>query len=245
MAAGAAGEEAAELARSLPGLGIGVHLTLVAERPVLPPEKIPSLVGTDGRLLPDYTAFLQRLMRGGIRRREIYAECEAQISRVEGWGITPTHLDSHQHLHVFPGIRSICFALMRAHGIRRMRLPAEPFLFSPGHAPLARRLAKCALTSCARLARHEAKKQHVLMPDTFFGMTAGGHLVEQTLLSILKRLPAGTSEIMIHPGADAAALGRLYHWGYLWEDELAAAVSDKTMQLIRSQNIELISYSAI
>ena len=246
MAVGAAGAEAAELAKSLPGLGVGVHLTLVAERPVLPPERIPSLVDRKGRLLPDYGAFLGRFLHGGIRRSELLAECEAQIARIERWGISPTHLDSHQHLHVFPGIRSICFALMKAHGIQRMRLPAEPFLFAGGaHAPLARRIAKCALTSCARMAGHEAKKRRIRMPDAFFGMTAGGHLDQRIFHRILEHLPDGISEIMIHPGADAKTLGSLYHWGYHWEEELAAAVSEETMQLIQRQGIELASFAIL
>ena len=67
IASGRAAEEAAELARICPMLGVGVHLTLVAERPVLPPEKIPSLVGPDGKLLPDHVAFIKRYIAGGIR----------------------------------------------------------------------------------------------------------------------------------------------------------------------------------
>ena len=37
MPTGRAAEEAAELACENPGLGVAVHITLVAEKPVLPP----------------------------------------------------------------------------------------------------------------------------------------------------------------------------------------------------------------
>ena len=60
VAAGAAAKEAAELSRKYSGLGVGIHLTLVAERPVLPPSEVPSLIGENGRLLPDHMAFIRR-----------------------------------------------------------------------------------------------------------------------------------------------------------------------------------------
>src|SRR4029078_4970142 len=35
--------------RKLPALGVGLHLTLLEGRPLLPPEKVPGLVGPEGR----------------------------------------------------------------------------------------------------------------------------------------------------------------------------------------------------
>ena len=45
-------EEAASLLRDHPSLGAGVHLVFTAWKPVLPPEKIPSLVDEKGFFLP-------------------------------------------------------------------------------------------------------------------------------------------------------------------------------------------------
>ena len=86
IAAGAAAEEAAALAQKHPGLGVGIHLTLVAEHSVLPPSEVPSLIWKNGRFLPDHVAFIRRYMTGGVRREELYAECEAQILRAKKWG---------------------------------------------------------------------------------------------------------------------------------------------------------------
>src|SRR5436190_2146588 len=60
MAVGSALADAAARARRLPGLGVGLHLTLVGERPVCQPRDVPSLVGRDGRFLPGYRDFLGR-----------------------------------------------------------------------------------------------------------------------------------------------------------------------------------------
>lgn len=49
MPGGGAFEDAAALAAAHPRLGVGVHLTLVGEKPVLDPSEVPSLVDGDGR----------------------------------------------------------------------------------------------------------------------------------------------------------------------------------------------------
>ena len=48
MPTGAAVEEASQLARQNPELGIGIHITLVAEKPVLPLDKVSTLVDDQG-----------------------------------------------------------------------------------------------------------------------------------------------------------------------------------------------------
>src|SRR5512135_2878024 len=49
MAAAPQTDAAFHLARELPGLCLGVHLTLIQGRSVLPPERLPHLVDTEGR----------------------------------------------------------------------------------------------------------------------------------------------------------------------------------------------------
>ena len=48
MANGAAYDDAVCIAREHPGLGVGLHLNILRGRPVLPPERIRSLVGPNG-----------------------------------------------------------------------------------------------------------------------------------------------------------------------------------------------------
>ena len=243
VAAGAAAEEAAELAKKNQGLGVGIHLTLVAERPVLPASQVPTLIGENGYLLPDHTAFIRRYMTGGVRMEELHAECEAQILRAKEMGIRLTHIDSHQHLHVLPGVIRTVLSLAKKYGFTKMRLPAEPFLFTGGYPTSAGRyVAKCGLTSCARLAKSKICRAGISTPDHFFGMLAGGHLFAKYFLSILRALPDGVSEIMVHPGKDNLVLDGIYHWGYHWEEELASVTSAEAIDIVKQRQIELISY---
>src|SRR4029077_5929785 len=66
MASAEAAEDAASLARSLPRLDVGLHGTLVEERPLLPPARIPTLV--DGRRFwPNHAAVFARYASGRWR----------------------------------------------------------------------------------------------------------------------------------------------------------------------------------
>ncbi len=246
MPTGVAVEEACQMARENPGLGIGIHLTLVAEKPLLPREKVATLLGPDGRFHADHVVFIRNYVQGKIDKAQLYAECEAQIASVMSLGLNITHLDSHQHLHTLPGVTEICLELMKKYGIHRMRYPGENFFFSGGYPSGAfRRVAKCGLTVCAMLARRQAKCYNIAMPDNFFGMLAGGHMAEKYFMNILKALPEGTSEIMVHPGADAGVLGSVYDWQYHWEDELASVTSGQVMDYLRKQDISLISFKEL
>ncbi len=235
--------DAVDQAARHPSLGVGVHLTLVGERPVADPAAVPTLVDGRGRFPDKYPAFLAGFLRGRVSMAEIRAELTAQISKVAAAGIAITHLDSHQHLHVLPGIIDIVLDLAAVFGIKALRIPAEPPFFAGGYPYTAGRfVGRLGLTALAAAARRKAVRRGLAAPQHFFGMLAGGDMRQQHLHAILDRLPDGVSEIMVHPGDDAAALGALYGWGYRWQDELAALTSPATMSLVAARGIRFISF---
>jgi len=80
----------AELSRSAPGLGIGLHVALTGGPSALPPEQIPSLLDASGHL-PAKPEGL-----GGARLEHVLLEARAQLRRFrELMGRDPSHLDSH------------------------------------------------------------------------------------------------------------------------------------------------------
>lgn len=99
MVAYAPAAEAAALAWDHPGLGVGLHVALTGGPPVLPPERIPSLVDSAG-LLPAKPEGL-----GRARPAEVLAEARAQLRRFrEIVKRDPTHFDSHHHSHRTPAV---------------------------------------------------------------------------------------------------------------------------------------------
>lgn len=246
MATGGAAEEAADIARREPGLSVGLHFSLVAEKPVSPAEKISSLVESNGSFPADHRAFIGKYLRGQINLREVAIECEAQLRRMEKLGLQPSHFDSHQHLHALPGITEVCIDAMKRHGIKRMRCPAEGYFFRGG-LPLepVRFLQRGGLTFLAQRAGQKARRQGIKMPDHFFGMMGGGQMTGKNLRLIIRQLPEGISEVMIHPGANRELLENKYGWGYSWEGELKAVTETETRELLRALRIEATSYRAL
>ena len=241
MAGGAAFDEARAIARDCPELGVGVHLTLVGARPVA--SAVASLVDGEGNFCASYPVFLRRYLQGTIRRDEVARELAAQIEKVTRAGIRPTHLDSHQHLHVVPGISAIVLDLARRFAIPAIRIPAEPLGFFGGLSFSVGRVAgRSGLTVLAGLFRRRALAAGLRVPEHFFGMLAGGQLNEIALQTILQQLPAGTAEIMCHPGRPDAALARQYSWDYHWSDELAALCAPQTRRLLQENGVRLISF---
>jgi predicted glycoside hydrolase/deacetylase ChbG (UPF0249 family) len=99
-------EEAAGYARDHPSLGVGLHFNLTLGRPVSDPSSVPSLVGPDG-CFPGRSSCEKRLLKGSIKRSDIIREFRAQVERFEDLGLKVTHIDSHQHVHLFPQVFDI------------------------------------------------------------------------------------------------------------------------------------------
>lgn len=103
-----------------PRLGVGLHVTLSGARPLLPPERIPSLVDGNGDLPrrpdPDWRA----------RPAEIEMEVRAQLARFRDLtGRLPTHLDSHHHSHRLPVVTEVLVKLAHEHGLPVRRASPE------------------------------------------------------------------------------------------------------------------------
>ena len=74
-------DDAVEAARANPELGVGVHLTLLWGRPVLAPERVPSLVEPDGTFPRTLGTLARRYYLGRLSAHEITLEIEAQIRK--------------------------------------------------------------------------------------------------------------------------------------------------------------------
>jgi predicted glycoside hydrolase/deacetylase ChbG (UPF0249 family) len=88
--------EIAAYAKAHPEADLGLHLTLTSEwksfrwGPVLPRDRVKSLVAPDGYLYPTEAEAAAK-----ADPREAEAEIRAQIERSIAFGMKPTHLDSH------------------------------------------------------------------------------------------------------------------------------------------------------
>lgn len=243
MAGGDAFDEAFEMARSMPSLGIGIHLTLVGGiKPVLPPSEVPSLTWDNGVFCHDYGKLIVRDLEGKISLSEVYAEWDAQIQKIMNTGLPVTHMDGHQHMHMWPHFYPIARDLAKKYHISCMRVPDEDVLFGMKDGHIIRWAAKNGLSLLSRMHRPDLKKNHIRTNDHFFGMLYGGHLSPERFAKFILQTKPGITEIMCHPSADTRAMEDTFHWGYHGEDELAGLLADINRELIAKKQISLISY---
>lgn len=245
MAGGSAFDDAVMAARRYSSLGVGVHLTLVAARPTAHGD-VHTLVTRDGDFFADYGIFVKRYLTGQIDKKHIERELFCQMQKVVGAGISITHIDSHQHLHVLPGMTDLVVRLAQEFGVKKIRIPAEPIGYlGTGALKIGRFGGKTALTICASLARGKYRANGLGSTDHFFGMMAGGSMIKQELHHILSMLPDGVSEIMVHPGADTASLAKVFPWRYHWQEEMESLKDREILDTIRRRDIRLIDYRAL
>lgn len=212
MARAGASEEAMEMARSTPSLGVGCHVVLVDGEPVLPVEKIPSLIDpSTGRFYFALSTFLLKLVTGSIRAAEMEAEVGAQIALLQSRGIRLTHVDTHKHTHMFPHVLRPVLRAAGACGIRAVRNPFEPgWAVKAARDPAWLRVAQVtALRTLAPICRRIMAEEGFTTTDGTLAVVSTGTFHAATLRALLSALPEGTWELVTHPGYNDADLDRV------------------------------------
>jgi predicted glycoside hydrolase/deacetylase ChbG (UPF0249 family) len=244
MTRAAATDEAIEIALHTPSLGVGCHVVLVDGDPVVASGEIPTLADAHtGRFQPTLGAFLKRMLADRIRSSEIESETAAQIQQLEQHGLRLTHIDTHKHTHMFPGVLRPVLRAARAAGICAVRNPFEPVWSQRATpaAPLTRRLEVRVLRQLEPAFRRIVAEEGFTTTDGAMGVLATGTLDAGTVTSLLRMMPAGTWELVTHPGyndpALASARTRLLASRDIERDALSA--------IRQFSEVELISFAGL
>jgi predicted glycoside hydrolase/deacetylase ChbG (UPF0249 family) len=221
VANGAAFDDAVERLRDVPSLEAGVHLTLVEEKPL-----------TRIRFPRKYTSFVPLYLARVISIGAIERELRAQIEKVLATGLTITHLNGHQHLHVLPRIFEVVKKLAGEYLIDYVRIVNE----SGGQAILpVRRVAIATLSSLGRRAQTRN-----LTNDRTIGVADAGHL--RDVVAFLDHVTDGVTELVTHPGV---AVRGYDHWDYEWDEETRALCDPRLRGELAKRGIELVGPSMI
>jgi hopanoid biosynthesis associated protein HpnK len=241
LVVGSAFEEAVVLARANPGLDIGLHLALVEERAVLGREMLPTLVDETGRFPRTSGEFFRRAFLGRINWGEVEREIAAQIARFQKTGLRLSHINSHQHLHMFPPVFRIVRRLTREMDNLWIRNPMGPWRKSPD-VRMRRWVQRLGLNLTCLSVRRLYGSSLPDMPDGLYGFEVGGCLTRSALQQIARRIPDGVYELICHPGEDDTETRTRYsNWGYRWAEELEALTAPETRVALEKQGIVLTS----
>jgi chitin disaccharide deacetylase len=203
MAQAASTEEAVEMALAMPTLGVGCHVVLVDGTPVSDKGVIPSLIDrANGAFYPTLSGVLKRLFTARIRSADIEAEAAAQIALLQSFGLRLTHVDTHKHLHMFPGILRPVLRAAKAAGIYAVRNPFEPIwsLNATTDAPDVRRAEVILLRRLESRFRRIVEEEGFETTDGAVGVLATGYINIATVNALIAAMPEGTFELVSHPG---------------------------------------------
>ena len=242
LVTGSAFEDGVALARQNPELDVGLHLALVEERAVLGPDVLPTLVDQTGRFPRTSAEFIRRAILGGINWLEVEREIAAQIALFQETGLRLSHLDSHQHLHMFPPVFQIVRRLARWVENVWIRNPVGPWRKS-ADTPMGRWMQRLGLNLTCLAARGFHDGFQPQMPNGLYGFEVSGRLTRSALEQILQRIPHGLYELICHPGEDDPdTQARYSHWGYDWGQELETLTAPETRMVLEEQGIVLTSF---
>jgi len=241
LAVGPAFARSAPMLDDVPDLGVGVHLAAVGEDPpLLSAREIPTLVDGRGRFPMSWRQFLPRM---ALRRidlddleREFSAQGEAVRTAVGSSRVT--HLDTHQHLHLWPRIDALVCRLAR-----RWDVPGVRVTRSVG-AGVKGRLVNLLGSRLDRRARAAG----LAVPEMFAGFDEAGGVTATRLVGVIDQLAAtgvSAAEIGVHPGEHGDADLARYEWGYRWGDELDALTAPHVRDAVDRAGFRLGSFAAL
>ncbi len=243
---GRAFEEALALIRKNPRLDIGLHIVLVGERPVSEPELIKSLVDRGGNFHKDAFIFLGRYLLRRINAQEIESEICAQFQKAREAGLNISHVDSHQHLHMLPGILDIIIRMCKRYRVSFIRTPRCPVVRHWRFARKKKIFAQLGLNILAALARNKINASGLRTVDVTSGTLYSGALNEERFSAFVSSLEDGIAEIICHPAfVDTFVSERYGDWHYDWEGERRFLASDRPGVYMKRREVTLTDFSSL
>jgi chitin disaccharide deacetylase len=193
-------EEAVTTAQTME-MPVGLHLSLT-QGCCLAGPRLTRLVEENGRFKLRAQDLITVRRQDATLIEQIRAEIRAQLRKAIDLGLTLTHVDSHQHVHMNPTIFALLEDEASTFGIRRIRFSDESLRFFWWAGCYLDVLARNNLSKwlVARVCASQIAPQ-LDKPDLFFGILHSGIIVKRVLLNVLRAVPADRSvEICIHPG---------------------------------------------
>jgi chitin disaccharide deacetylase len=246
-----------------PRLPVGLHLNITSGKPVLPPERVPTLVDQEGHFYP-MMQLIERLPY--ISLPELDAEIRAKAALLKESSGPFDHIDYHQMvLSLYQPFYPLVINLARDYGVpvrqpafsrfARIKLPKpagasqaaiKMLLGTLLRRPLLMiRLMPAVSPAGSNLLPVSLKAAGVSTTDWFIASFFDCPYLEN-FLAILEQLPEGTSELMCHVGRvddDLLSGGDTYI--YQRARELEILPDPRVCETIQRIGIELVDFSAV
>ena len=225
--------EIAAYARAHPQADLGLHLTLTSEwklyrwGPVLPKERVPSLLDQSGYFYPTETEAAAH-----IDPKEAEAEIRAQIARARALGIQPTHLDSHMGtLYQNQALFETLFRVARDNKLL-VRVSKDWFASAPFLSAL--------------LGPDDVVMNTIISIEPGVSAEAWSKFYADAI----KTLQPGITEMIVHLAYDDEEMRGLAFehpdWGSEWRQrDFEFVTSDGFRKLLQENNVKLVTWREV
>jgi chitin disaccharide deacetylase len=234
MVGGSASVDAVRRARIMPSLRVGLHVVLVEGKPTLPAAEVSLLVDKDGAFRSDMASLGCLLACSARARRQLAAEMNAQFEAFHATGLALDHCNAHKHFHVHPVVAELLLKVSARFGLKAIRVPVENRRLLAKIDPKSRSYIPSLIEPFAILLRRRVRAAGLYTTDRVIGLEWSGQMTKQRLLALVRALPAGVSEIYLHPATGPYAGDAS---GYRYLDELAALIDPEVVAACRNRSI--------
>ena len=192
-------------------LGVGIHLNILRGSPLSDPETVPSLVDGNGLFFNSARKLALHAASGRVKASHIRKEFGRQVEYLLAQGITPTHVDSEKHTHLWlPQASAAVEEIMKQYHIEKVRTVRESAVYRylkamkiPLHSgPF--QVMKRGVLEAATFKQHQ-RWSLFKTPHGFFGVAISGQYHLNSPASILKALCEMDDKIVVE---------WMFHLGY-------------------------------
>jgi predicted glycoside hydrolase/deacetylase ChbG (UPF0249 family) len=241
-------KRAVRLAQQTPSLDVGMHLNITEGHPVLPPEKVPTLVNSTGEFLSD-KKLIPKIKKFRVSPFEIEAEFSAQVKKMLDMGIRPTHLDSHHHVHIYPLSAWVFKRVAKKFGIKKVRAIRYhlPYLSNKKKLEHYKKFVIICSKNIYKVIIQKFLWHDMISADYSIIISlpepnSNPLGIQKKWVKILEYLPYGIFEAGCHPGHESKRTRNSDPWWEKRKDELNALTSYAVKDMVKKKNIELINF---
>ena len=220
-------------------LDIGIHASLTVGRPCSENKRLSPIL-ENGEFVKSCNYLFRSIYAGRINLNDLKREIASQIIKIRKNGLEISHINSHQHVMMFPRLFRLTMELMKEYHIPFLRIPDETVALSElGSAKGSGFLALGLLSKYWKFKIRQVEVS-VRTSDHFLGLSFSERMSSKDLMRTLASLKPGVSELTCHPGYDDRTFHMIYDDPFLRERELRALKCSQIIKFIKMNNIELI-----
>lgn len=240
-------EDAALLKNQYPGVSVGLHYNFTVGKPLSPKEQVPSLVDETGNFL-SYSEIRKKCKNHSYDLNEVKLEMSAQYRRFTEICGEPDYWNTHENVHVYPGLYRLFRNVSLDLGIKKMRSHQRIFIpSSTGETDksLLWKLTNPVKQILLNVWQRSSLKKGIFAPDGLLvRMNESDKLYLAFLFSNIQWKNADIAEIAIHPSTS----GENEYFGDITDlrvKEYEIFSSTQVKDLAKHCEIELAGFEAV